>query len=63
MSTIYLISLHILSRPANEVWGKVMFSEACISHSVHRATRGDVQGGVVDSPPLHQRHSTWAILV
>ena len=22
--------------PANEVWGKVMFSEACVSHSVHR---------------------------
>ena len=30
------IVLFILLQPANEVWGKVMFSEACVSHSVHR---------------------------
>ena len=22
--------------PANEFWGKVMFSQACVSHTVHR---------------------------
>ena len=30
------ICLLCLLPPANEVWGKVMFSEACVSHSVHR---------------------------
>ena len=26
----------MLLLPANEVWGKVIFSQACLSHSVHR---------------------------
>ena len=26
--------------PANEVWGKVIFSEACVKNSVHRAGWG-----------------------
>ena len=26
----------MLLLPANEVWGKVIFSQACVSHSVHR---------------------------
>ena len=26
----------ILLPPANEVWGKVIFSEACVNNSVHR---------------------------
>ena len=29
--------------PANEVWGKVIFSQACVKNSVHRG--GLVQGG------------------
>ena len=43
---------HLLP-PANEVWGKVIFSEACVKNSVHR-------GGVCliacwDTPPPDQR--------
>ena len=26
----------LLLQPANEVWGKVMFSQVCVSHSVHK---------------------------
>ena len=34
--------------PANEVWGKVIFSHECVSHSVHRGIRpgGAIPGGV-----------------
>ena len=28
--------------PTNKVWGKVIFSEACVSHSVHRGSLYDV---------------------
>ena len=31
--------------PANEVWGKVIFSEACVKNSVHRGGGGLVPGG------------------
>ena len=30
--------------PTKEVWGKVMFSEACVSHSVHRLEWVCLQG-------------------
>ena len=33
-------------QPANEVWGKVIFSQACFSHSVHGEwEEGCVAGG------------------
>ena len=35
--------------PANEVWGKVKFSEACVTHSVHKggcAWQWGMAGGV-----------------
>ena len=35
---------HILLPPANEVWGKVIFSEACVKNSVHRG--GWLLGGM-----------------
>ena len=28
--------------PANEVWGKVIFSQVCVNHSVHRGGRGSL---------------------
>ena len=49
------VSLSLL-RPANEVWGKVIFSEACVKNSVHREGvpgPGDVPGpggGGVETP-------------
>ena len=30
--------------PANEVWGKLIFSEACVKNSVHKGGRGGVCG-------------------
>ena len=41
---IYCIIISVYLPPANEVWGKVIFSEACVKNSVHR-------GGVPDPPP------------
>ena len=37
--------------PANEVCGKVMFSQACVSHSVYRSQGVSVQGGLQDRAP------------
>ena len=31
-----ILTFFVLLLPTNEVWGKVIFSEACVSHSVHR---------------------------
>ena len=31
----YLVSVAQFLPPANEVWGKVIFSEACVKNSVH----------------------------
>ena len=51
------VSLSLLP-PANEVWGKVIFSEACIKNSVHRegcAWSGGgawFRGGVCVETPL-----------
>ena len=39
--------------PANEVWGKVIFSQACVKNSVHRGgawSRGVCSGGWVPGP-------------
>ena len=30
----------ILLPPANEVWGKIIFSQACVKNSVHRGVPG-----------------------
>ena len=32
--------------PANEVWGKVIFSEACVKNSVHREGSASVHAGI-----------------
>ena len=45
------------SPPANEVWGKVIFSQACVSPSVHGgrglASRGVcIGGGGWEDPPI-----------
>ena len=34
--SFYFIRLREFLPPANEVWGKVIFSEACVKNSVHR---------------------------
>ena len=41
--SIRLCSWRFLT-PANEVWGKVIFSQACVSHSVHCDTGGSLSG-------------------
>ena len=47
--------------PANEVWGKVMFSQACVRHSVHRGCASRSGCLCVPSPRLspwtHPRHT------
>ena len=40
---------YLLLPPANEVWGKVMFSETSVCHSVHRGG-----GGLPTHPPPMQ---------
>ena len=52
------MSINALLPPANEVWGKVIFSEACVKNSVHR---GEYLGRSSPGPgtppgqvPLHQ---------
>ena len=42
--------------PANEVWGKVMFSQACVSHSVHKSVVGRPLSSLSARPPPAQRH-------
>ena len=37
--------------PANEVWGKVIFSQACDSHSVHRGWGGALSRGCAGGVP------------
>ena len=37
--------------PPNEVWGKVIFSQACVKNSVHRAQGGAWSRGGVETPP------------
>ena len=43
------IATQIFYRPQNKVWGKIIFSEACVSHSVHRGIcvvgEGGMRGG------------------
>ena len=43
LAALALIIVHSLL-PANEVGGKVIFSEACVSHSVHKRRRCAWQG-------------------
>ena len=38
--------MHNLLPPAKEVWGKVIFSEACVKNSVHRGGREWLWEGV-----------------
>ena len=45
------LDTHLLLPPANEVWGKRIFSQACVSHSVHRGG-GLCPGGIPDRDPL-----------
>ena len=49
----------VLLPPTNEVWGKVIFSEACVKNSVHRG--GVWSGGVPD--PKGDALSGWGGLV
>ena len=55
--------------PANEVWGKVIFSEACVKNSVHSGGGGLLPGGAYSGrlparggawwrPPPHPRTAT-----
>ena len=41
--------------PANEVWGKVIFSEVCVKNSVHRGGSASVHAGI--PPILRTRHT------
>ena len=36
LNTEFLHTVRLLLPPANEVWGKVIFSQACVKNSVHR---------------------------
>ena len=36
--------------PANEVWGKVIFSEACVKNYVHRGGSASVHAGIPHPP-------------
>ena len=42
--------------PANEVWGKVIFSEACVKNSVHRG-----MGTWAGTPPWQVHPSPWQV--
>ena len=46
---------NLLLPPANEVWGKVIFSEACVKNSVHRGGEGGVPDQV--HPPGPGRYT------
>ena len=59
---VYLANLQTLAYcheqllpPANEVWGKVIFSEACVKNSVHRGGEGGVPHQV--PPPGRGRYT------
>ena len=43
--------------PANEVWGNVMFSQTCVSHSVHQVGEGKTTHG--QRPPQTETHHPW----
>ena len=47
--------------PANEVWGKVIFSVACVKNSVHRGGSASVHAGIPHTPgadPPVTRHTS-----
>ena len=53
----YLI---LLLPPANEVWGKVTFSEACVKNSVHRGEGGLPQCMLgYNNPPRTRQAPPW----
>ena len=45
--------------PANEVWGKVIFSEACVSHSVHKCWRWRGRGACMVGGRVHGGGNVW----
>ena len=45
--------------PANEVWGKVIFSQVCVIQSVHRGV-GLYPGGICLQEDLHGGGGVWA---
>ena len=48
--TNLMVECQLLLPPANKVWGKVIFSQACVKNSVH--TGGVWSGGcLVETPP------------
>ena len=46
MRSIWQPSVANFLPPANEVWGKVIFSQACVKNSVHGGGGGSGPGGV-----------------
>ena len=47
-----VITKYFLLPPANEVWGKVIFSEACVKNSVHGGGgSASVHAGIPPRPP------------
>ena len=50
------IKSHLFLPPANEVWGKVIFSEACVKNSVHRRGLPQCMLGYHPHPPPGTRH-------
>ena len=51
----HLSAPKVLLSPANEVWGKVIFLEACVKNSVHRRGRGQYLGRY----PPGTRYTPW----
>ena len=52
-------SLHLwlFVPPANEVWGKVIFSQACVIPSIHKG------GGVGWLSSMHHRSHDWGVCI
>ena len=48
---IWRVEQHLLP-PANEVWGKVLFSEACVKNSVNRGGGGGIAACIADGIPV-----------
>ena len=53
---LILICLTLLP-PANEVWGKVIFSVECVKNSVHRGRSASVHAGIL--PPSSKAGHPW----
>ena len=48
---INFFTYYIYLPPANEVWGKVIFSVACVKNSVHRGGGGGIPTCIADGIP------------